>query len=117
MSSRKPVPSPAPSLAMALLARLGTCREQLKEAAEQLRQSRDDKDASRMQGRHLLDSQGRMPGGFLSDNCSRRPPFAGSRARRGQSLCWQVRRFHPHPTHDRIDSPRARPGWCESDRT
>jgi hypothetical protein len=35
----------------------------------------------------------------------RRPPFAGSRARRGQSLCWQVRRFHPHPTHDRIDLP------------
>jgi hypothetical protein len=30
------------------LERLGTCREQLKEAAEQLRQSPDDKDASRI---------------------------------------------------------------------
>jgi hypothetical protein len=37
----------------------------------------------------------------------RRPPFAVSGARRGQSLCWQVRRFHPRPTHDRIDSPNA----------
>jgi hypothetical protein len=25
-------------------------------------------------------------------------------AKRGQSLCWQLRRFHPCPTHDRIDS-------------
>jgi hypothetical protein len=33
---------------MALLARLGACREQLKEAAGQLRESRDDKDASRI---------------------------------------------------------------------
>jgi hypothetical protein len=48
MSSRKRDPSLAISLAMALLARLAACREQLKEAAEQLRQSRDDKDASRI---------------------------------------------------------------------
>ena len=48
MSSRKLVSSPAPSLAMALLARLAACREQLKEAAEQFRQARDDKDASRI---------------------------------------------------------------------
>jgi hypothetical protein len=46
MPSRKP--SPATSLAMALLARLATCREQLKEAADQLRESRDDEDASRI---------------------------------------------------------------------
>jgi hypothetical protein len=48
MSSRKRDPSLAISLAMALLARLAACREQLKEAAEQLRHSRDDKDASRI---------------------------------------------------------------------
>ena len=48
MPSRKPFPSPAPSLAMALLTRLAACREQLKQAAEQLRESRDDKDASRI---------------------------------------------------------------------
>jgi hypothetical protein len=33
---------------MELLARLATCREQLKVAAEQLRQSPDDNDASRI---------------------------------------------------------------------
>jgi hypothetical protein len=33
---------------MALLVRLAACREQLKEAAEQFRQARDDKDASRI---------------------------------------------------------------------
>jgi hypothetical protein len=38
----------ATSLAMALLTRLGACREQLKEAAEQLRELGDDKDASRI---------------------------------------------------------------------
>jgi hypothetical protein len=48
MSIRKPHPSPTTSLAMALLARLAACREQLKQAAEQLRESRDDKDASRI---------------------------------------------------------------------
>jgi hypothetical protein len=48
MPSRKPFPSPAPSLAMALLARLAACREQLTQAAEQLRESPDDKDASRI---------------------------------------------------------------------
>ena len=48
MPSRKPFPSPAPSLALALLARLAACREQLRESADQLRESRDDKDASRI---------------------------------------------------------------------
>jgi hypothetical protein len=48
MPSRKPFSSPAPSLALALLAGLAACREQLKQAAEQLRESRDDKDASRI---------------------------------------------------------------------
>ncbi len=48
MPSRKPDRSMATSLAMALLARLGACREQLKVAAEQLRQSPDDNDASRV---------------------------------------------------------------------
>ncbi len=48
MPSRKPDRSMATSLAMALLARLGACREQLKVAAEQLRQSPDDEDASRI---------------------------------------------------------------------
>jgi hypothetical protein len=43
MPNRNPLPA---SLAMKLLTRLAVCREQLKEAAEQLRQSRDDKDAS-----------------------------------------------------------------------
>jgi hypothetical protein len=46
MPGRKP--SPALSPAMALLARIATCREQLREATEQLRQSRDDKDSSRI---------------------------------------------------------------------
>jgi hypothetical protein len=36
------------SLAIELLTRLATCREQLRVAAEQLRQSPDDKDASRI---------------------------------------------------------------------
>jgi hypothetical protein len=45
MSSRSPLPA---SLAIELLTRLATCREQLKAAAEQLRQSPDDKDASRV---------------------------------------------------------------------
>jgi hypothetical protein len=46
MSSRK---SALPtSLAMELLTRLAACRERLKLAAEQLRQSPDDKDASRI---------------------------------------------------------------------
>jgi hypothetical protein len=48
MPSRKPDRSLATSRAMALLARLGTCREKLREAAEQLRGSRDDKEASRI---------------------------------------------------------------------
>jgi hypothetical protein len=38
----------ATSLAIALLERLATCREQLKVAAEQLRQSPNDSDASRI---------------------------------------------------------------------
>ena len=42
----------------------------------------------------------------LRDVRHRRKALSGvSCARRGQSLCLQVRRFHPHPTHDRIDSP------------
>lgn len=41
-------PSPALSRAMALLARLATRRERLREVAEQFRQSRDDKDSSRI---------------------------------------------------------------------
>jgi hypothetical protein len=45
--SRRQAP-PATSLAMALLAPLGACREQLKEAAEQLRELRDDKHAWRI---------------------------------------------------------------------
>jgi hypothetical protein len=48
MSVRKPHPSPTTSLATAVLARLAGCREQLKQAAEQLRESREDKDASRI---------------------------------------------------------------------
>ena len=41
----------------------------------------------------------------LRDARHRRKPLSGgSCARRGQSLCWQVRRFHPCPTHDGIDS-------------
>jgi hypothetical protein len=48
MSGRKRDPSLAISLAMVLLARLAACREQLKQAAEQLRESRDDKNASRI---------------------------------------------------------------------
>ena len=43
MTGRKPLPA---SLAMELLARLATCREQLRVIAEQLRQSPDDNDAS-----------------------------------------------------------------------
>jgi hypothetical protein len=46
MPGRKP--SPALSLAMALLARLAICRERLREATEQLRQPRDDNDSSRI---------------------------------------------------------------------
>ena len=45
MSSVSPLPG---SLALELLARLATCREQLKIAAEQLRQSRANEDASRI---------------------------------------------------------------------
>jgi len=43
MSSDSPLPG---SLAIELLTQLATSREQLKVAAEQLRESRDDKDAS-----------------------------------------------------------------------
>jgi hypothetical protein len=46
MPSRKP--ASATSLAIALLECLATCREQLKIAAEQLRQSPDENDASRI---------------------------------------------------------------------
>jgi hypothetical protein len=45
MSSRSPLPA---SLAIELLTRLATYREQLRVAAEQLRQSRADEDASRI---------------------------------------------------------------------
>ena len=45
MSSRNSLPA---SLAIELLTRLATCREQLRIAAEQLRQSRADEDASRI---------------------------------------------------------------------
>jgi hypothetical protein len=45
MTGRSPLPA---SLAMELLARLATCREQLRVIAEQLRQSPDDNDASRI---------------------------------------------------------------------
>ena len=45
MTGRNPLPA---SLAMELLARLATCREQLRVIAEQLRQSPDDNDASRI---------------------------------------------------------------------
>jgi hypothetical protein len=45
MSSRSPLPG---SLAIELLKRLATCREQLRVAAEQLRQSGADEDASRI---------------------------------------------------------------------
>ena len=47
MPSRKPDRSLATSPAMALLERLAVCRDQLKMTAEQLRESRDDKEASR----------------------------------------------------------------------
>jgi hypothetical protein len=43
MPSRNPLPA---SLAMELLTRLALCREQLRRAAERLRESRDDDDAS-----------------------------------------------------------------------
>ena len=46
MPSRKPPRET--SLAMALLACLAKCREHLKEAAEQFRESRDDEEASRI---------------------------------------------------------------------
>jgi len=39
------------------------------------------------------------------------------RARRARILCWQVRRFHPCLTHDRIDSPIHLASRCGSDRT
>jgi hypothetical protein len=45
MTSRKPAPA-AISLALALLERLAVCRDQLKMAADQLRESCDDEDAS-----------------------------------------------------------------------
>ncbi len=45
MSSRSPLPG---SLAIELLTRLATCREQLRVAAEQLRESRADEGASRI---------------------------------------------------------------------
>ena len=45
MTGRNPLPA---SLAMELLARLATRREQLRVIAEQLRQSPDDNDASRI---------------------------------------------------------------------
>jgi hypothetical protein len=45
MPSRSPLPG---SLAIELLKRFATCREQLRVAAEQLRQSRADEDASRI---------------------------------------------------------------------
>ena len=45
MPSRNPLPA---SLAMELLTRLALCREQLRRAAERLRESRDDEDASRI---------------------------------------------------------------------
>jgi hypothetical protein len=48
MSSRKPDPLPAIHLAMLLLGRVEECIEQLKETADQLGQSRDNKDASRV---------------------------------------------------------------------
>jgi Amidase len=48
MSSRKPDPLPAIPLAMLLLGRVEECIEQLKESADQLGQSRDNKDASRV---------------------------------------------------------------------
>jgi hypothetical protein len=48
VSSRKPDPLPAIPLAMLLLARVEECIEQLKESADQLGQSRDNKDASRV---------------------------------------------------------------------
>jgi hypothetical protein len=47
MTSRKPAPA-AISLALALLERLAVCRDQLKMAADQLRESCDDEDASRV---------------------------------------------------------------------
>jgi hypothetical protein len=47
MTSRKPARA-AISLAMAFLVRLAECREHLKGAAEQLRESRDDEEASRI---------------------------------------------------------------------
>jgi hypothetical protein len=56
MSSHKP--SPAPSLATVLLARLAVCREQLRDAAEQFRESRDDEDASRI-AQETIDFLGR----------------------------------------------------------
>jgi hypothetical protein len=45
VTGRSPLPG---SLAIELLTRLATCRDQLKDAAEQLRQSPDDNDASRI---------------------------------------------------------------------
>jgi hypothetical protein len=48
VSSRKPDPLPAIPLVMLLLGRVEECIEQLKESADQLGQSRDNKDASRV---------------------------------------------------------------------
>jgi hypothetical protein len=72
MSSRKPVPWPAPSLAMALLVRLAACREYLKEADEQIRESRDDEEASRI-ARETIDFLTHWLKSF-APNSSRIPP-------------------------------------------
>ena len=53
----------------------------------------------------------------LRDARHRRQPLSGgSCARRGQSLCWQVRRFHPYPRHDSIDSTTSLAEMLGTDR-
>jgi hypothetical protein len=50
----------------------------------------------------------------LHDARHRRKPLSGgSCARRGQSLCWQVRRFHPGRAHDGVDSTTGLIRKCE----
>jgi tetratricopeptide (TPR) repeat protein len=70
--------------------------------------------------RTLRSNQGNSPHLRVHSHVARhrRKPLSGrSRARRGQSLCWQVRRFHSCPTHDGIDSLTGSAGMSGSDRT
>ena len=83
MSSRSPLPG---SLAIELLTRLATCRDQLKDATEQLRQSHDDKDAFRT-AQETID--------FLNGSKAfkSRPPALFDRRGMAKQPCRCARRF------------------------